>query len=372
MIDTYQVKTSNRFKETLEKLFESETPPYFEEYCQQFQSDPSSRIFVPLANMLRQMGKIDEAILVCEAGLSHHSDLVAGMVVLARCYFDKKDWQQAKEKLEHIILMTPDNLLAHRFLAEVSLNTHQISDAIHHFETALTLSPDDVELKQKLFALRKKYPDATPPPPIPPPPVIIYVPEKPEVEQKSPPAAVSVLSKQGFKERSVRPPLEDDWSITGPLSLSVGLPSSLPSSLPKYLPVAPLKEISQKDSFDFSMISISELVSQLKHSLTTPSISLDLDTERESAPLLHPAFLSVQMKELNKGKEDHFFSKTLADIYFEQGKYRQALFVYCAIKNTENHVSLDPEINLCQKKLYENYQKHPQKVDYLYSILSHF
>src|SRR5580704_11425858 len=63
----------NRIREALGQLHEQQ-PPYFREYLRRFQEDPTSRVFAPLAEAYRRLGRFDEAIDICREGLEHNTD----------------------------------------------------------------------------------------------------------------------------------------------------------------------------------------------------------------------------------------------------------------------------------------------------------
>lgn len=144
----------NRLREALEKIYDQH-PPHFAEYLRRFREDPKSRVFAPLAEAYRRMGKVDEAIQICKEGLSYHSDFHGGRVALAKCYLDKKKYVEAKEELERVIMTAPENLMAQRLLGDTFLMLHQRKDALHSYKMALLLAPQDVALSEKVYTLEK-------------------------------------------------------------------------------------------------------------------------------------------------------------------------------------------------------------------------
>jgi tetratricopeptide (TPR) repeat protein len=144
----------NRLREALEKIYD-QTPPQFAEYLRRFREDPKSRVFAPLAEAYRRMGKVEEAIQICKEGLLHHPDFHGGRVALAKCYLDKKRYAEAKEELERVILTAPENLMAQKLLGDTFLMLHQRKDALHSYKMALLLAPQDVALSEKVYALEK-------------------------------------------------------------------------------------------------------------------------------------------------------------------------------------------------------------------------
>lgn len=79
----------------------------FLRYYSQWQEDPSSVVFVAIAEYLLGYGLADEAIKVSREGLKHHPRLVLGHLSLAKAHLRKKDWARAKESLQWILKENP-------------------------------------------------------------------------------------------------------------------------------------------------------------------------------------------------------------------------------------------------------------------------
>ena len=63
-------------------------PEFVERYQIEFEKNPRSRIFAPLAEAYRQMGLIDEALKVCANGVQNHPDFAGGRVAYARQFYN--------------------------------------------------------------------------------------------------------------------------------------------------------------------------------------------------------------------------------------------------------------------------------------------
>lgn len=142
----------NRIREVLGRLYDQH-PPHFREYVRRFEEDPTSRVFAPLAEAYRRMGRVDEAIQICKVGLEHHPDFHGGRVALAKCYLDKKDPASASEELLQVTKAVPENLLAQRLLGDAHLLLGNRADALHAYKMALLLAPSDVALAEKVHKL---------------------------------------------------------------------------------------------------------------------------------------------------------------------------------------------------------------------------
>lgn len=154
MSDT-KVERHNRLKEALGKIYEDH-PPYLKEYLRRYEEDPCSRVFAPLADAYRKMGRLDEALQICKDGIKHHPEFHGGRVALAKCWIEKQHWTEARAELERVVHASPENLLAQRLLGDVTLQLGESDTALHAYKMALMLSPADVVLAEKVHALERE------------------------------------------------------------------------------------------------------------------------------------------------------------------------------------------------------------------------
>jgi tetratricopeptide (TPR) repeat protein len=147
----------NRIREALGQLNEQQ-PPYFREYLRRFQEDPTSRVFAPLAEAYRRLGRMDDAISICLEGLEHHPDFHGGRVILAKCYLAKNLLHEAKQELERVVHAVPENLLGQRLLGDAYLKMGNTHGALHCYKMALLLAPNDVVLAEKVHELESGNP----------------------------------------------------------------------------------------------------------------------------------------------------------------------------------------------------------------------
>lgn len=88
----------------------------FLRYYNQWQQDPASIVFAPLADFLLGVGKTEEAIRICLEGLNHHPDFVSGRLVLAKAWIQKRDFARAKEIVNRILEKLPAQTRAKELL----------------------------------------------------------------------------------------------------------------------------------------------------------------------------------------------------------------------------------------------------------------
>ncbi len=151
-----QTQSSNRIRETLGRLYENQ-PPHFREYMRRYQQDPTSRVFAPLAEAHRRLGRLDEAIDICVEGLKHHPDFTGGRVALARCFLDKKKYTRAREELEIVVGISPNNILAQRLLGDCFVSLKEMAKALRCYKIATVLAPEDVGLQDKIHRMELQF-----------------------------------------------------------------------------------------------------------------------------------------------------------------------------------------------------------------------
>jgi tetratricopeptide (TPR) repeat protein len=93
--------------------------PRIEELRRRVQLDPASIAFAALAEEFRRMGRHDDAIETCRAGLQRHPAYLSARVTLGRALIETGDYEGAREELETVLRSAPENLAAIRGLAQI-------------------------------------------------------------------------------------------------------------------------------------------------------------------------------------------------------------------------------------------------------------
>ncbi len=127
-------------------------PEFVERYQIEYEKNPRSRIFAPLAEAYRQMGLVDEALKLCANGVQFHPDFAGGRVAFARTLITKGERPKALIQLEKAVQISPDNLLAQTLLGETLLELRRPKDALKAFKMVLFINPND---EKALRAVRK-------------------------------------------------------------------------------------------------------------------------------------------------------------------------------------------------------------------------
>src|SRR4030067_1320406 len=104
---------------TAELKDDAPIPPEINKYLAILSKDPGSMVFAPLAEAYRKAGMLDEAIATAQDGMKLRPDYVSGMVALGRAYFEKGLMAEARENLEKVLVIAPDNIIAAGILEEI-------------------------------------------------------------------------------------------------------------------------------------------------------------------------------------------------------------------------------------------------------------
>ena len=93
--------------------------PRIEELKRRVQSDPASIAFAALAEEYRRGQRFEEAIETCTAGLIRHPSYLSAHVTLGRALIEVGRLEDARNELEYVLRLAPENLAAIRGLAEI-------------------------------------------------------------------------------------------------------------------------------------------------------------------------------------------------------------------------------------------------------------
>jgi tetratricopeptide (TPR) repeat protein len=101
--------------------------------------DPASIAFAALAEEYRRAERFEEAIETCTAGLVRHPSYLSAHVTLGRALIEVGRLEDAREELEYVLKLAPENLAAIRGLAEI--HNRIGADAIEHSQPVETAAP---------------------------------------------------------------------------------------------------------------------------------------------------------------------------------------------------------------------------------------
>ena len=142
-------------------ITEQELDELFEKY-RQF---PDSHVFVPLADACRKMNRVEEALEICDRGVSRHPDYASGYVVRGKCLYKLERHDEALEVFGKVLSLDANNLVAHKYLGIMEAAAGRIALARKHLKHILRLDPQNREIKTALSDVEaQQQVDATPTP----------------------------------------------------------------------------------------------------------------------------------------------------------------------------------------------------------------
>ena len=130
------------------------TPPSrLEELKRILQRDPTSRQFLALAEEYRRQGKVRDAIITLERGLSIHTSSVAAHVSLGKAYQQLDRWEDAIRAYQNALRYDRENLVAIKQIAEVYLARGDKLEALKKLKLYRGLKPGEREVHDLIVRL---------------------------------------------------------------------------------------------------------------------------------------------------------------------------------------------------------------------------
>jgi tetratricopeptide (TPR) repeat protein len=141
-----------------------------------WESDPSSRVFLQLAEEYRHQGRVKEALDVLDRGLREHPGYLSALVAKGRCHLELGEPEPARTALERVVKQDPTQMVANKLLVRAYLDTGEPEKARERLDLYSLLTdsdPEIEELRRRLRAMEQPpqasptsdpFPDAAPPP----------------------------------------------------------------------------------------------------------------------------------------------------------------------------------------------------------------
>src|SRR5258708_14901792 len=108
-----------------------------------WQNDPSSRIFLQLAEEYRHAGRVQEALGVLDAGLKEHPGYLSALVAKGRCLLELGDAGQARGVLERVVQQDATQMVANKLLVRAHLETGEPERAGQRLDLYTLLTDSD-------------------------------------------------------------------------------------------------------------------------------------------------------------------------------------------------------------------------------------
>jgi len=139
-------------------------PSRLDELKRILQRDPTSRQFLALAEEYRRQGKLRDAIITLERGLTFHTSSVAAHVALGKVYQQLERFEDATRAFHNALRYDRENLVAIRHLAEVYLGRGEKLEAVKKLKLYRGLKPGDREVHELIARLEAELEPPAPEP----------------------------------------------------------------------------------------------------------------------------------------------------------------------------------------------------------------
>jgi tetratricopeptide (TPR) repeat protein len=113
----------------------------------QYAADPTSLIFLRLAEALRQRGQTDAAQKVALQGLARYPHLPDAHDLYARILADRQDYANAFEEWDTVLRLVPQHIGAHKGIGFLYYRAGEPEQALYHLRLAADLDPTDSGLR---------------------------------------------------------------------------------------------------------------------------------------------------------------------------------------------------------------------------------
>ena len=209
-----------------------------EELRRRVQMDPASIAFAELAEEYRRARRFDDAIATCRTGLQRHPAYLSARVTLGRSLLETGRFDEARQELEHVLRIAPENLAAIRALAEIHHRAGELPETDHQFalpESEAVAAGPVAEAPQATVASPPVLPPLTPQPAPPP--------------QAAPPPAPAPVSRQVAAPPQVAAPMPQVAApmahVAAPVPPPVPVAPKVAAPMPPQV-VAPLAQVAAR------------------------------------------------------------------------------------------------------------------------------
>jgi tetratricopeptide (TPR) repeat protein len=111
-----------------------------------WESDPSSRIFLQLAEEYRHQGRVKEALEVLDRGLKEHPGYLSALVAKGRCHLELNEPETARSVLERVVKQDATQMVANKLLVRAHLDTGEADKARERLDLYSLLNDSDPEI----------------------------------------------------------------------------------------------------------------------------------------------------------------------------------------------------------------------------------
>jgi tetratricopeptide (TPR) repeat protein len=193
-----------------------------------WESDPTSRVFLQLAEEYRHQGRVKDALAVLDRGLQEHPGYLSALVAKGRCHLELGEGEAARGVLERVVKQDATQMVANKLLVRAYLETGEPDRARERLDLYSLLNDSDPEisdLRRQIKMMDRPKEQAPEPSPFelgPPPAAMPAIP------------ADDVFDLGGAAPVRARPEVEDVFSLDeAPAVLAAPLPLPEPEPEPE-------------------------------------------------------------------------------------------------------------------------------------------
>jgi tetratricopeptide (TPR) repeat protein len=126
--------------------------------------DPATAMYLPLAERMRDNGRVEEAIRLCESRKNRPGHGVGDAIVLARCYLADGRLGEARAEFEAAVALDRENVVALKALAGIFAHQGNPARAVDLYRAVCRIDPGDLESQTALHQITSgEYADVQPP-----------------------------------------------------------------------------------------------------------------------------------------------------------------------------------------------------------------
>lgn len=264
-------------------------------------ADPTSRVFLQLAEEYRHQGRVKEALEVLDRGLKEHPGYLSALVAKGRCHLELGEPEPARAVLERVVKQDATQMVANKLLVRAYLDTGEPDRARERLDLYTLLNDSDPEIEELRRRLRAMEQPPQPPPTSDSPFPDLAPPGPPRPEAAAPARAAKAavggeedifdLGLPAPAARPVAPPVADEpfadlWKPPAPVA-SAPAAAAAPAAAPAAVAVAEMEEEEPEDVI-FRGLASRESRSRYLHALAAEGLFAfdltDLTTAAAAAP----------------------------------------------------------------------------------------
>ena len=111
-----------------------------------WESDPTSRVFLQLAEEYRHQGRVQEALAVLDRGLREHPGYLSALVAKGRCHLELGEADASRIVLERVVKQDATQMVANKLLVRAYLETGDPARARERLDLYSLLNDSDPEI----------------------------------------------------------------------------------------------------------------------------------------------------------------------------------------------------------------------------------